>query len=416
MVKVLFRTSLVLCLAAALGGCKSDPALKSQSVRPDSATNDTNPAESGELSGSNFRFGLSLFKTLNKEEEPGKNILISPVSVQTAMHMTVNAAAGSSRRDFLTGLYLDDWSLEKLNKSQQQWRKRLIDEADHPTISSTNSFFKDPERLKANSDFTDRLNAYYQARVMDLDFDQANQARNQINKWVKDQTEDKIEKIIEDIRKEDVGFLINALYYQADWKSPFPQESTYESGFQLASGRTKEVPFMKRDGKHRFYIGDKYMAVDKPFKGEQFSLTVLQPTDDQSVTSFIEDLSARQIDKVYEQLEKGRALVNLPKMNLAYKEDLLDDLKEPMGFDLKQANISNMGEQLIGGRLFISRVSHKSVLEIDEKGAEGAAVTSVGASVTSVPPTLTFDQPFILMLRHVPSNSLLFVGRVMDPQ
>lgn len=416
MVNVLSRVSLVLCLAVALAGCKSDPALKSQSVKPDSTTNDANPAEAGELGSSNFRFGLSLFKTLNKKEEPGTNILISPLSVQTALHMTTNAAAGDSRQDFLTGLYLDDWSLAKLNQSQQRWRKTIIGNAGHPTISSTNGFFKDPERLKANPDFTSRLQEFYKAKLMDLNFDRTKKAKERINSWVKEQSQDKIDKTVENIRYEDVGFLINALYYKADWKHPFPEKKTSKSEFQLPDGRTKKVPFMSRDGSHSFHIGNKAIALEKPFKGGDFSLTVLQPADSQSLSTFIANLDPAMIKRVYEQLAKGRAIVNLPKMNLSYKNDLLDDLKAPLGFSLKRANIDNMGEPLIPGRLTLTRVQHKSVLEVDEKGAEGAAVNSVGASATSLPPTLTFDQPFMVMLRHVPSNSLLFVGRVMDPQ
>lgn len=401
---------MVLILLGTLS-CESDPPVKEdERIRPDQTS-----VKAEDLGGSNLRFGLSLFKTLNEEEEKGNNILISPLSIQTALHMTTNAAAGQSREDFLTGLYLGDWSLKKLNQSQQQWRKEVIKNPSHPTISSTNGFFKDPERIDANPDFTDKLKQYYRAKLMDLDFDQGDQAKAQINKWVKNQTEDKIEKIVDNIRDDDVGFLINALYYRADWKAPFPEEATRDRDFQLLDGEEKTVPFMSRDGEHSFYQGEDYMVLDKPFKGEQFSLTILQPTNEQSILELISGIDPDMVTNVYKQLESSRAIVNLPKMDLAYKEDLLDDLQDPMGFNLSKANISRMGKPLIPGSLEITRIKHKSVLNVDEKGAEGAAVTSVGTSVTSAPPTLTFDQPFMVMLRHIPSNSLLFIGRVMEP-
>ena len=157
------------------------------------------------------------------------------------------------------------------------------------------------------------------------------------------------------------------------------------------------------------------MALDKPFKGKQFSLTVLMPTNNQGLKPFIANLDPGLLKATYRKMDSGRAIVLLPKMKLSYKNDLLDDLDEPLGFPLKKANLGKMGQSLLGGKIKITRVQHKSVLEVDEKGAEGAAVTSVGATVTSAPPRLYFDQPYLVVLRHVPTNSLLFIGRVMEP-
>lgn len=392
-------------------GCQND-GVKTTPPKPGS-----NPSSGkfAQLSQSNLQFGLSLFKALNKAEAANKNILISPYSVQTAMHMTANATAGSSRDQMLKGLYMGDWKLPDLNQRHRQWHQSVIKKPSHPTISSTNGFFKDPERLKANKDFTDHLQKYYNAKLMDLDFDQANQAKQRINDWVKQQTQDKIDKIVEKIRPDDVGFLINALYYKADWKRPFPEARTSKRTFQKQSGQSIQVPFMSRDGRHHFHKGDRFKVLDKPFKGGKFSLTVVAPTNEQSLKATIAGLQPSALRNLYQKLDTGRAIVLLPKMDLSYKEKLIDDLEAPLGLNLKNANIQNMGESLIGGRLKITRVVHKSVLKIDEKGAEGAAVTSVGATATSAPPMLIFDEPFMVMLRHVPTNSLLFMGKVMKP-
>ena len=395
--------------------CQTDPELNPGPQGPD-VSNDNNPNFSAaKLSSSNLRFGVSLFKTINRKANAGDNILISPYSVQSAMHMTTNATAGSSRERMLRGLYMGEWDLAKLNQKHKRWHRSVIEQPSHPEISSTNGFFKDPDRLAANEAFMRRLREYYEARVMDLNFDQANQAKDQINQWVKKQTQDKIDKIVEKIRPDDVGFLINALYFKADWERPFPEARTTKRAFKQQTGSKIQVPFMVRDGKHHFYKGDEYMALDKPFKGKQFSLTVLMPTNNQGLKPFIANLDPGLLKATYRKMDSGRAIVLLPKMKLSYKNDLLDDLDEPLGFPLKKANLGKMGQSLLGGKIKITRVQHKSVLEVDEKGAEGAAVTSVGATVTSAPPRLYFDQPYLVVLRHVPTNSLLFIGRVMEP-
>jgi len=198
---------------------------------------------------------------------------------------------------------------------------------------------------------------------------------------------------------------------------PFSESQTSDQPFHYAGGRTADIPFMSRDDRHLYHTTRRYKALDKPFKDSTFSLTVIRPGKG-SVKSFIRNLDAELLGTLYDSLDYGRAIVNLPKMKLDYKQELSPNLIN-MGiekpFDKSRANFDNLGRSLRGANLFISRVNHKSVLEIDEKGAEGAAVTSVGVSFTSLPPQLTFDEPYVVILRHIETNSLLFIGRVMQP-
>ncbi len=114
----------------------------------------------------------------------------------------------------------------------------------------------------------------------------------------------------------------------------------------------------------------------------------------------------------------SRAIVTFPKLDIEYEQELIDPL-ERMGmlspFSTTDADFAKLGHALIGPNIYISKVKHKAVLKVDEKGAEGAAVTSIGFSTTSLPPIFSYDRPFVIVLRHTVTNAILFVGLVNDP-
>ena len=159
--------------------------------------------------------------------------------------------------------------------------------------------------------------------------------------------------------------------------------------------------------------------VDVPFRDSTYSLSFIQPNDAlASEADWLEQLKSSDLKAMWSALSYSRAWVNFPKLDLAYDKELIDPL-ERMGmtkaFSQQEADFSNLGHALIGPVIYISKVRHKAVLKVDEKGAEGAAVTSVGFSTTSLPPTFTFNKPFVIVLRHTPTNAMLFAGLVNDP-
>jgi serine protease inhibitor len=120
---------------------------------------------------------------------------------------------------------------------------------------------------------------------------------------------------------------------------------------------------------------------------------------------------------LYAGIQYNRAAVFVPKLKLAYENDLVQSLQS-LGildaFSDQKADFAGMGTAPLN--IFINQLQHKAVLEMDEKGVEGAAVTSIGFGVNSIPPTFMFNQPFVLVLRHVATNTLVFMGYIADPK
>lgn len=375
------------------------------------------PGEVGNTAEINQQFGWDLFKELVREN-PEDNVLYSPWSVQNALNMALNAADGNTLKEMLEVLHCGNCSVEEINASQAEMRKWLEEESGHPTITSANAFFYDDARIYVKEDFLTSLKEHYDATDKIYQFgDPA--TLDKINNWVKQNTRDKIDKILEEIKDEDLAFLINALHFKADWSNGFDENSTHDANFALSDRTTVSVPFMNADRSFNHVKHNGLSLVDIPFRDSTYSLSLI--VNDQAGAGsieWIEQLDMAKINTLYSQMDYGRIMLSFPKLDLEFDTDLPDAMKK-LGmvdaFSEFQANFEPLGHALIGPVIYINQMKHKAVLKVDEKGAEGAAVTSIGFGTTSLPPQFTYNKPFVLILRHIPSNTYIFQGLVEDP-
>lgn len=241
---------------------------------------------------------------------------------------------------------------------------------------------------------------------------------DQINSWVKTNTKEKIDKILDQVTPLDVAFLINALHFKGDWAKGFSSEMTHKSEFTKVDGSKVQVNFVSDDRNFSFAQTAGFNLVDIPFRDSTYSLSLIQPSSMNTDPNWHNSITAESWLKMYEGMRYTRAIVSFPRLKLAFETDLIPTLKN-MGitdaFSEIAADFKNLGTSPGGKNIFIKQVRHKTVLEVDEKGAEGAAVTSVGFGVTSLPPVFRFNKPFVLALRNINSKTLAFVGFIADP-
>ncbi|MBK7525647.1 MAG: serpin family protein [Saprospiraceae bacterium] len=354
------------------------------------------------------QFAWDVFQEELKKGE-NKNILISPLSIQTALTMAVNGAGGKTLEEMKKMLYSDNYTNEDLNKLYQSMIEILTQKSGHPTLLFENGYFYDLARITVKENFKKVLKDHYDCIFEEENFSDADGAKNNINAWVEEKTNGKIDKIVEAIKPLDVAFLINALYFKADWANGFSQDLTYQANFNKADGKEFLTKFVNADRNFSYAVNDKFIMADIPFKDSTYSVSFISRKNDYSTPPDVNDYK-----KLLEQVKYDRAFVAFPKMKLEYKTGLIPSLQN-LGmleaFKPYTADFSTMGTSTLGN-IYISQVEHKSVLEIDEKGAEGAAVTSIGFSVTSAPPSLIFDHPYFLVLRHIGTGSIIFMGYV----
>lgn len=372
----------------------------------------------GKLVDADNRFAFKLFREIN-EQDVGKNIFISPLSVGMALGMTYNGAAGTTREAMQQALELEDMTIEEVNEAYGSLIDLLRDLDPRVEFLLANSIWY-RNTMTFEQAFLDLNRSYFDAEVTALDFNSPT-AANTINDWVHSSTSGRIEEIVDNpIDAATIMFLINAIYFKADWASRFDGDLTQDAAFFLADGSQTTVQMMSHEDEiHIRYFNDRdndIQIVDLPYGGQAYSMTILLPESPQGVESLIDDLTHDQWISWVAALDSTARQISMPKFTLEYElnmNDVLKSLGMSIAFSPDSADFTNM---YAPGNVFISKVKHKTFVEVNEEGTEAAAVTSVEMALTSAGPMpIVIDRPFVFAIRENHSGTVLFVGKILNP-
>lgn len=359
-------------------------------------------------------FAFRSFAELS-EGEGAKNIFISPLSISMSLGMAYNGAEGATKEAMRQTLGFTLTSDEDINKSYKDVNVLLKGIDSKVVFTSANSLWHASEyRLQAP--FIKTNQTYFDATVQSLDFSSPT-AKNQINNWVKSKTNGKIENIVEEVRREHVLFLINAIYFKGTWTYPFDKKLTQPSPFYLENGTTTTPNFMTlKNGEYLYHRNERLELIDLPYGNQQFSMTILMPQQGLLVQDVVQELSAGSLAALLADAKKTSYELHMPKFKLEYNKDLTDMLKQ-LGMGIAFGGQADFSRMLEGQtKLAISEVKHKTFVEVNEEGTEAAAATSTGMMVTSMPPSVRIDRPFVFLIREKSSGAILFMGKLMQPE
>ncbi|WP_375509804.1 serpin family protein [uncultured Nostoc sp.] len=367
---------------------------------------------------SSNKFGFKLFSEVLKKDRDQKNVFISPSSVAIALAMTYNGASGTTQLAIAKTLELQGLNLSEINSSYAAALKQLLDNSDPKVqLKIANSLWA-KQNFSFQPDFIQRIQYFYKAKVSNLNF-QDSKAPSIINNWVKENTNGKIDQIIEKIEPSQVLFLINAIYFKGKWSKEFDKSQTAQYPFYTTSGKPKQHPMMSQSGDYRYYESKQFQAVSLPYgKDGKFSFYIFLPKQNSNLKAFYQNLSVENWDKWITQFSKQKGFIRLPRFKSEYDVTLNDALKT-LGMEeafSSKANFSGMGKNLS-----ISEVKHKTFVEVNEEGTEAAAATSVGIALTSLrqepePFQMIVDRPFFCAIRDNQTGRVLFMGSIIDPQ
>jgi serpin B len=267
--------------------------------------------------------------------------------------------------------------------------------------------------------YLDLLAEDYGAGLRTLDFRGAPDAgRQTINKWVADQTEQRIKDLIPPGAIDTLTRLVltNAIYFNAAWANNFEKNATQPADFHLADGSAVKVPMMHQTERLGYAAGDRYQVVTLPYDGRELEMVVLVP-DRGKFAEFEKSLTAGKAASIIKDISPKQVALSLP--GFKYESEFsLGRMLAAMGMPIAfsgQADFSGM----TGNReLSISEVVHKAFVAVDESGTEAAAATAVIMRATAMPVMpleVTVDRPFIFLIRDIQTGSVIFVGRVMNP-
>ncbi|MCC5657787.1 serpin family protein [Nostoc sp. XA010] len=367
---------------------------------------------------SSNKFGFKLFSEVLKKDRDQKNVFISPSSVAIALAMTYNGASGTTQLAIAKTLELQGLNLAEINSSYAAALKQLLDNSDPKVqLNIANSLWAN-KNFSFQPDFLQRIQYSYKAKVSNLNF-QDRATPSIINNWVKDNTNGKIDKIIEKIDPSQVLFLINAIYFKGKWSQEFNKSQTAQYPFYTTSGKPKQHPMMSQDGDYRYYESKQFQAVSLPYgKDGKFSFYIFLPKHNSNLKTFYQNLNVENWDKWMTQFSKQKGFIRLPRFKSEYDVTLNDALKA-LGMEeafSNKANFSGMGKNFA-----ISEVKHKTFVEVNEEGTEAAAATSVGIVATAFreepePFRMIVDRPFFCAIRDNQTGRVLFTGSIIDPQ
>ncbi len=403
----------------------------------------------------NSTFGFELYQKLRNRSE--QNVFYSPYNLSTVLAMLYAGAEGKTAKQMkkTLGFELADGTLhpafnhldqslhaaatseggsgklkpdqlesgKKRSSDSQETSKGKDDPEKGNALQTANTLWSQKD-YSIKSSYLDVLGAHYGSSVKTVDFqDAAGESVQRINDWVSESTNDHIEELVSESAINDRTRLVltAAIYLRAKWKSTFDQEQTEEADFQTLDGETRQVDMMHqklRNG-YRYAEGEMYEAVELPYRGNELSMVVLVPDKD-SFEAVEKRLDAKLTSSLFDSLASQAVDLKLPKFEFDTQfsaSSMLQDLGMKRAFS-NSADFGKISEEK--PPLTVSDVVHKARITVDETGTEAAAASGVTMEATGMRMDepdyrkVTVDRPFVFMIRHRKTDTVLFAGRVLE--
>jgi serine protease inhibitor len=368
--------------------------------------------QEAEVSAANTAFGLELIKLLHGSDA-ADNLLISPLSASMSLGMAMNGARGETFAAMRRTLGFGELDRDGINQAYQGLIRYLDTRDPNVEFGLANAIWYE-RSFPVLPDFLQRTRDYFDATVSPLDFADPG-SPTVINRWVEEETGGRIRELIDFIDPLDRLFLVNAVYFKAPWTSHFIVSATQPRPFTRLDGARVQVPTMMQDANLRWFRDDDVQGVELLYADSAYSMVILGPGEAGSLDRMVEGLSPARWQGWMERFEASRVMLFLPRFRFDYEVQLRDPLTSMgmgVAFVPRQADFMAMAP---AEDLHISRVKQKSFIDVHELGTEAAAATSTAMSVTSMPPTLAFDRPFLFAIRERSSGTILFMGRIASP-
>ncbi len=370
------------------------------------------------ISKSNNEFAFNLYGRLRKDEG---NLFFSPTSISTALAMTYAGAEGATEKEIAKTLEFTLPKAEVHSAFASMMKTLNAPEKDAYELRMANRLWGQtgygflPKYLAITS-------KDYGAELAQVDFvNAAEQSRQEINAWVEKQTNDKIKDLIPQGAVNSLTRLVltNAIYFKGKWEHEFDKKATKDAPFSVSADENIAVPLMFQ--KERFKYGEtaELQLLEMPYKGNDLSMLVLLPKKADGLSSIEDKLNTGNLDEWSKGMRKLEVQTFIPRFKLTEEfqlNSILSAMGMPSAFDPGKANFSGMnGKQ----DLCITAALHKAFVDVNEEGTEAAAATGIVVGLTSLPPepkVFRADHPFVFMIRDHRTGSILFLGRVVNPQ
>ncbi len=357
---------------------------------------------------------FSLFKQVDKQKD-GENLMISPFCLTNALVMLANGADGNTLKQIKDVLGAKDMSIDDICKKYRDLDVYLKSIDPETSFANASSIWID-EKFKVKADFLKRNKEVFNAEVYNKPL-ATEKTMNDINSWCDKQTKGHIKDMLHDIPSSDSRVLLmNALYFNGKWSSPFSKEKTKEEFFNNHDGSKSKVNMMNKFIGMKACVCDKFDIAEFPYGNRDFSMVVILPHKGQNIDICLKNLSSKQVNKIDNNSDFYFVNVRMPHMELKDETNLnsaLMALGMTDAFSIEKANLSK-----ISNDLYVSDVKQKTFIKVNEEGTEAAAVTYDIVMAKDAdepkPKVIEFymDRPFVYLIRENITGTILFMGKV----
>ncbi len=382
------------------------------------------------VAAGNNEFAFDLYARLRSTEG---NLFFSPYSISTALALTYCGARGETETEMATVLHLPT-APGKTKTAKDVIGQMRFHSAFGKIIKDLNSRGeKGGYQLNvANAlwgqkgygfieEYLELIENNYGGKLNEVDFVRATEAaRKTINRWVEQKTNNKIQNLIQKGVLDSMTRMVltNAIYFKGNWASQFKKDKTKDAPFTLIDGKKVDAAMMNQTAEFGYLETENFQGIELPYVDDELSMIIMLPKEIDGLDEFEKTLTVENLSKWQSKLRKREVNVSVPKFKMTSQFGLASVLKS-MG--MTDAFSSNANFSGINGKrdLFISAVIHKAYVDVNEEGTEAAAATAVTIKLTSVMPSripvFRADHPFLFLIRDNHSGSILFIGRVMNP-
>uniref|UniRef100_A0A670ZKC1 Plasminogen activator inhibitor 1 n=2 Tax=Pseudonaja textilis TaxID=8673 RepID=A0A670ZKC1_PSETE len=365
-------------------------------------------------------FGLRLFREVSKASKE-QNLVFSPHGAASVVAMLQVASEGTTRRQIQEAL---GFSLKERGIPGALWllQKTLGDPQGKDAVRVAEALFVQRD-LPLVPTFLRRFRRLFHQTVKQVDFAESSRARGIVNAWVEQHTNGMIQGFLPEGALDALTrlVLVNAIHFKGLWQLPFPEAATRQRIFHKLGGSTVAVPMMEQTAE--FHYGEfstpglgEYDVIELPYQGATLSMLIASPFQlDAPLSALAAAIDPALLAEWKGNMSAVTRLLVLPKFSLESEVDLRGPL-EALGvtdmFDCHKANFSRLS---VRDALFVSRALQKVKIDVNESGTEASSATAAIVYARMAPLEIVLDRPFLFVVRHNPTGTILFTGQVMEP-
>lgn len=398
-------------------GEKQQVSTQMDNQQSDSAQNEGLQTVSEEFANAYTDFSLKLLQQSLDAQGNSQNTMLSPLSVMMALEMTRNGAAGETLAQMETVLYSDITAEQGMNGLLSFSQNLPDSEKAHLGLANSIWFNTGSEDFTVNEDFLKTCAEDYDAQIFGAPFDES--TLKDINRWVENETEGMVKDILDKIPQEAIMYLVNAMAFEAEWRDVYETHQVRNAEFYSEDGSVSEVSMMY--GEEHRYLQDEYATGFLKSYADGYDFVALLPEEDVPLSEYVNQLEGATFLQTIQEAEGTRVETGLPKFEAETSLELSQILSEigmPRAFSDEEAEFPEIGSVTDDLNICISRVLHKTYINVDELGTKAGAATVVemvaegAAEITEEPKRIILNRPFLYAIVEKESGLPIFIGVV----